>query len=71
MSRDKLIAEALALLPAERILLVEQIWDSIAEVREALELSADERKELERRLGEYERNPQAGAPWVAVRDWQE
>jgi putative addiction module component (TIGR02574 family) len=53
---------------AERILLVEEIWDSIAAESEAFELSSSQKEDLERRIDAYRQNPKAGAPWEEVRD---
>lgn len=38
----------------ERIKLVEDLWDSIAEDRKALALTPEQRAELDRRLAAYE-----------------
>lgn len=48
---------------AERIQLVEDIWDSIAAIPEALPLTEDERKELDLRLEMHAPNPGEGIPW--------
>ena len=61
------IAELLKLPVAERIRLVEAIWDSIAAVPEALQLTDAEGEELDRRWGAYERDPSLGSPWADVR----
>lgn len=60
-------AEILSLSVPERIQLAEDIWDTIAEVPEAISLSEDEKAELDRRLDAYHKNPGAGSPWEAVR----
>ena len=52
---------------AERIQMVEDIWDSIAAVPEAVPLSEELKKELDRRLEAYHLNPDAGSSWIAVR----
>src|SRR5690242_13956937 len=52
----------------ERLDLVEDIWDSIAQDAEALTLSAEERAELDRRWAEHERDPSSAIPWETVRD---
>jgi len=56
---------------AERLQLVEDIWDSIAdEVRRdpaALPLTDEQREELRRRRAAYERDPAAAVPWEQVR----
>jgi putative addiction module component (TIGR02574 family) len=61
-------ADILKLSVAERILLVEDIWDSIAEVPEELTLSEAQQQELDRRLEAYHQNPEAGSPWTEVRE---
>ena len=53
---------------AERMQIVEDIWDSIAAVPEAVPLSEELKKELDRRLEAYHLNPDAGSPWLAVRE---
>jgi putative addiction module component (TIGR02574 family) len=52
---------------AERILLVEEIWDSIAAEEEELPLSEAQRQDLERRLADYRANPKAGSTWEEVK----
>ena len=51
----------------ERIQLVEDLWDSVAAETPPLPLTPDEIAELERRLDEMERNPDACIPWEQVR----
>lgn len=52
---------------AERILLVEEIWDSIADDPNQVPLTEAQKSDLERRLREHEANPRAGSPWSAVK----
>jgi putative addiction module component (TIGR02574 family) len=59
--KQELIAEILALPVAERVRLVEAVWDSISAVPEALPLTQWQREELDRRLAEFEANPEAGS----------
>jgi putative addiction module component (TIGR02574 family) len=54
-------AEILALPVAERMRLVEAIWDSISVVPEALPLTQWQKDELDRRLAEFEADPDSGA----------
>lgn len=61
------LSELLKLPVAERIKLVEAIWDSIAAAPEALQLTEAEREELDRRWAAYERDPSLGSPWAEVR----
>jgi putative addiction module component (TIGR02574 family) len=58
---QELVAEILALPASERMLLVEAIWDSIASAPEALELTQWQKDELNRRLAEFEADPDSGA----------
>jgi len=60
------MADIMELSVAERILLVEDIWDSIAEAPEALPLTAAQKEELDRRLAAYHQNPSMGSPWHEV-----
>ena len=59
--KQELIAEILALPVPERVRLVEAIWDSISAVPEALPLTQWQRDELDRRLAEFEADPEAGS----------
>lgn len=61
-------ADTLNLPISERIQLVAEIWDSIAECPEQIELSAATRRLLRKRLAAYRANPSAGSPWAEVRD---
>lgn len=61
-------AELRALSPAERILLVEEIWDRIAAEPEGVPLSPAQRAELDRRLDALAMHPDAGRPWNEIRD---
>ncbi len=60
--------DILSLSIAERIELVGDIWDSIAEVPEAVVLTVAQKAELDERLDAYHQDPAAGAPWSVVRD---
>ena len=67
MPKPVTIADLLELSVAERIQLVEDLWDSIAAVPEALPLTDAQREELDRRLDAYHRDPTAGSPGDDVR----
>jgi len=62
------VADADGLSVPERIQLVEDIWDSIAEVPEEVGLTDEQKAELDRRLAAYHQNPDEGAPWGMVRE---
>ena len=53
----------------ERLQLVEDLWDSIAEDApdEAFPIDAELATELDRRLAEHEADPGAAVPWEQVR----
>ena len=61
------LAEALKLSVPERIQLAEDLWDSIASAPEAVSLTKAQADELDRRLEDYRKNPQAGSPWDEVK----
>ncbi len=60
--------EILKLSVAERIELVEAIWDSIAASPETLPVTPAQKRELDRRLAEHRANPEAGRTWEEIRD---
>jgi putative addiction module component (TIGR02574 family) len=61
------MADVLHLSVAERIQLVEDIWDSLAGVPESVTLTDAQREELDRRLEDYHRHPDEGSPWETVK----
>jgi putative addiction module component (TIGR02574 family) len=61
-------AEYLKLSVSERIQLVEDIWDSIAnEASNSVELSQAQKAELHRRLAAHRADPSSAIPWEQVR----
>lgn len=50
----------------ERIQLVEDIWDTIANEPEVIELTAEEKRIIDERLEAYHKNPDLGSPWEDV-----
>ena len=62
------IEELLKLSVAERIQLVEDLWDSIAADAEAYPLTEAQKAELDRRLAEHEADPDSAIPWEEVRE---
>jgi len=61
-------ADILSLSVAERIQLVEDIWDTIIELPQEVPLTDEQKIELDRRLDAYHQNPDEGSPWGEVRD---
>jgi len=43
------------------------IWESIAAVPQAIEFSPELKTELQERLADFERNPEAGYSWDQVK----
>jgi putative addiction module component (TIGR02574 family) len=64
---SSLLRSALKLSKPERILLVEQIWDSLAREQDAPELTAAQKKELDRRLAQLKRTGPIGSSWEDVK----
>ena len=52
--------------PEERLRLVEELWDSLADEPESVPLTAAQREELDRRLDDLERSGPEGIPWDQV-----
>jgi len=52
---------------AERIQLAEDLWDSIPPEGADIPLTEAQKAELDRRLDDLERDPDAGEPWEVVR----
>lgn len=52
---------------AERIVLVQQIWDSIAADPDQVPLTQPQRAELERRIDDDDANPDDTIPWEQVK----
>lgn len=50
----------------ERLRLLEELWDSLSAVPEAVPLTPAHRQELDRRLDELDRNGPSGIPWEEV-----
>lgn len=65
--RSDLISEILDLSVAERIQLVEDVWDGIAADPQELPLTEEERQEMDHRLADLEANPGVGRPWAEVK----
>jgi len=58
--------DALDLSIAERIQLVEDIWDTIVAQADRVELTEEEKKIIDERLKAYHQNSNLGSPWQDV-----
>jgi putative addiction module component (TIGR02574 family) len=66
MPRPKL-SDILDLTVAERIELVQDIWDSIAEMPDDLILTEKQKTELDARSAKLKKNPESGILWEDVK----
>ncbi len=60
--------ELFQLSAAERLELVEELWDSIADDDKALDLTPEQREDLDQRLVEADADPTGGSSWEEVRE---
>lgn len=51
----------------DRIRLVQDVWDRLGNQGSELELTEEMKAELDRRVEELDRNPEAGIPWEVVK----
>ncbi len=68
MKRSALLEEASRLEVAERIELVEEIWETLSADPGALPVSPAHQQELDSRLADLEAYPEAGSSWAEVRE---
>lgn len=67
MAKSVSFADVLKLNISERLLLVEDLWDSIAAFPKAIKLTPSQRQELDHRLNAFRKDPTAGSPWSEVK----
>ena len=67
ISRKNMLDAALTLPPQERVNLVNDIWDSVAEHPDDLKLTAAQECELDDCFREYLADPKAGDNWATSR----
>jgi putative addiction module component (TIGR02574 family) len=63
----RMMQDILKLSVPERILMVEAIWDSIAENEEKLELTDEVKELLDSRIDAQKNNPKEGSNWDEVK----
>jgi len=64
---SELTEQAKKLSISDRIVLVEEIWDTIAEENESFELTDAQKRELDRRLESARSNPGQGRTWDEIK----
>ena len=52
---------------AERVRLVQEIWDTLQPTADELPLTEEQRAIVDRRLQEHRRDPSSAIPWEEVR----
>jgi putative addiction module component (TIGR02574 family) len=52
---------------SERILLAEQLWDSVISEQVSIEISEAQKEELDKRLTSYEKDQNSGQSWDIVK----
>jgi putative addiction module component (TIGR02574 family) len=64
---NTVLKRALSLSVADRLQLIEELWDSLGVTPEAIPVTDAQRKELTRRRRAHARNPSAAKSWKEVR----
>ncbi len=64
---NSVLAESLKYNVAERVLIVEDIWDSIAKAPNSLDITEEQKIELDNRLESYHNNPNTGVSWDIIK----
>ncbi len=64
---ERILSEALSLPAAERLDMIERLWESLAADPEAVELSDAQRDELDWRIEEMDAAPDTGVSWDDVK----
>jgi putative addiction module component (TIGR02574 family) len=52
---------------SEKIILVEKLWDSILDDESEIELTENQKLEIDRRISLYSRTKNIGEPWSEVK----
>lgn len=67
MAKPK-ISDILELSIPERIQLVQDIWDTIADLPESLELTEEQKLEIDRRIEKLDRQPETAIEWSTLKE---
>jgi len=51
----------------EKVVLAQQLWDSVISDEQSLDVSAEQKAELDRRVIQFENKPDASASWDEVK----
>jgi putative addiction module component (TIGR02574 family) len=66
MVAKNFLDEALSLSPVDREELAERLWESLANEPGAFRLTSAQKAELDRRIDEYEKDPNSVSSWEEV-----
>jgi putative addiction module component (TIGR02574 family) len=66
MSTDTVLRQALALSPADRVRLIDELWASVVSDAEGDELGQEQKRELLRRLAAHRADPETAISWDEV-----
>ncbi len=66
-TKNYTLANIMKLSVNERILIVEDLWDTIADESKSVSLSEAQKRELDERLESYRKNPETGSSWKEVK----
>ena len=61
------IVEIQKLTVSERIMLAEALWDSVVDQEATIDLTEEQKDELDRRLSAFELDSDEGADWSAIK----
>jgi putative addiction module component (TIGR02574 family) len=53
---------------SEKLLLVGELWDDIADTPEEVPLTKAQEQQLDERYQQFRKNPEEGEPWAVVKD---
>ena len=53
---------------SERIILAEQLWDSVLHEEDTIELTVNQQHELDRRMQSFQSDNNIGSPWQDVKN---
>ena len=67
MAKPK-FSDILELSIPERIQLVQDIWDTITDVPESLELTDEQKLEIDRRIEKLDRQPETSIEWSTLKE---
>ena len=68
MEQLAILSELKKFSTAEKIFILGELWNSIADEQESLELTEEQRNELDRRVADYYSSPNDGYSWEDVKN---